>query len=97
MSNTTFPFCSLWTIVSGLCTEILRFAKLLTPLRDSIMMLDHVSGISGKRDLDGDAWIASEACCCCGYPICYYDQGPKCTAQGRQHYPSSAFLTNAIS
>ena len=24
------------------------------------MMLDHVSGISGKRDLDGDVWIVSE-------------------------------------
>ena len=24
------------------------------------MMLDHVSGISGKRKLDGDVWIVSE-------------------------------------
>ena len=24
------------------------------------MMLDQVSGISGKRDLDGDVWIVSE-------------------------------------
>ena len=25
------------------------------------------------------------ACCCCGYSIFYYGQGPKCAAQGRQH------------
>ena len=26
------------------------------------MMHDHVSGISGKRDLNGDEWIVSEFC-----------------------------------
>ena len=25
-------------------------------------MLDHVSGISGKREMDGDKWIVSEFC-----------------------------------
>ena len=34
------------------------------------MMLDHVSGISGKRDLNGDEWIVSE--CSHGIEITRY-------------------------
>ena len=34
------------------------------------MMLDHVSRISGKRDLDGDEWIVSE--CSQGIEITRY-------------------------
>ena len=42
------------------------------------MMLDHVSGLSGKRDLDGDVWIVSE--CSLGIEITRYPAPGVCVA-----------------
>ena len=42
------------------------------------MMLDHVSGITGKRDPDGDVWIVSE--CFHGIEITRYPAPGVCVA-----------------
>ena len=57
-------------------------------------MLDHVSGISSKRDLDGDEWIVSE--CSLGAKLTRYSAPSVCVAVANCTYLALGLQTSRI-